>query len=64
MKGRIHIHTIIDKSAYKKLQTCGNGLLNDGIHKCIEVAEARERNVKIILERIARKVLNEYAETE
>lgn len=62
MQERVHIHTVVDRSTYRKLQMYGNGTLNDGIQKCIEIAEGKEMNVKIILEQIAQKVINEYAE--
>lgn len=64
-KQRRAIHTTIEESTYLKLLALsGCNLLNDGIEKAVAIAEGKELQVKLILEEIAREVLNKSAELQ
>lgn len=64
-KGKQEIHTTIKESTYNKLLAfSGCNVLNDGIEKAVAIAEGRELQVKLILEEIARGVLNKSAELQ
>ncbi|MCL7414345.1 MAG: hypothetical protein M8353_12165 [ANME-2 cluster archaeon] len=53
------IHTTLKPSTIEKLEEYGDGKLNVGIEKVIEIAESRQNNLKEQLNRIALKIITE-----
>jgi hypothetical protein len=53
------IHTTLKQSDIAKLKDYGDGKLNTGIEKVLEIAESKQYNVKEQLIRIASKIMNE-----
>lgn len=56
---KVSIHTIIEGNVYNKILEAGNGRLNDGIVKILDIAESKQYDVKSELKRIAEKILYE-----
>lgn len=53
------VHTTLKPSTIEKLEEYGDGKLNAGIEKVIEIAESRQKNLREQLNRIALKIITE-----
>lgn len=53
------IHTTLFPTTIAKLERYGNGTLNVGIEKVLEIAESKQYNVKSELVKIAEHILSE-----
>ncbi|MBW6517823.1 MAG: hypothetical protein K0A89_04905 [ANME-2 cluster archaeon] len=57
------IHTTLKPSTIAKLEEYGDGKLNIGIEKVIEIAESRQNNLREQLYRIASQIITEEVGT-
>ena len=56
---KVGIHTTISKDVRNKLLRFGNGQINEGIEKAVQIAESKQYNTRSELEKIAEHILSE-----